>query len=117
MHTLPPIAIVATQRDHCLVVVIEDDGEGLDLDRALEAGGLGIIGMRERAEMLGGTLTIESAPGSGTTVYIQVPLARPLPADRTLLLRPFIRCVHQRPAVVGGSVSPACTPDNKGPRL
>jgi hypothetical protein len=36
--------------------------------------GLGLYGMRERAELLGGRLTVESAPGAGTTVFVQVPL-------------------------------------------
>ena len=34
---------------------------------------LGVFGMRERLEMLGGTLTIESSPGKGTTVKAEVP--------------------------------------------
>ena len=35
--------------------------------------GLGIIGMRERVELLGGTLEVESAPGTGTTIHLQLP--------------------------------------------
>ena len=43
---------------------------------------LGLIGMQERVALLNGTLTIESAPGKGTTVYLQCPARRP-EAERT----------------------------------
>ena len=54
-------------------MIVEDDGRGLDVEEALRSGRLGLLGMRERAEMLGGTLTIESSPGHGTTIYATVP--------------------------------------------
>lgn len=67
-----------------VVLSVEDDGAGFDVDAQLaRAGrgegpsGLGLLGMRERAELLGGTLQIESAPGEGTTVHVEVPLAAP----------------------------------------
>jgi signal transduction histidine kinase len=56
-----------------VVTIIEDDGIGfLDSSPGLE-GHLGLFGMRERIEMLGGTFTIESSPGKGTTVRAEVP--------------------------------------------
>jgi signal transduction histidine kinase len=45
-----------------------------DVQAASESNRLGIIGMRERLELLGGTLEVESEPGAGTTVYARVPL-------------------------------------------
>ena len=57
-------------------LVISDNGKSFDVDRALQAKDnkrLGIIGMRERAEMIGGSFTIESAPGQGTVVSAQIP--------------------------------------------
>lgn len=51
---------------------VTDDGAGFDLDRG--NGGFGLAGMRERAALLGGRVRIESAPGSGTTVRIALPL-------------------------------------------
>jgi signal transduction histidine kinase len=36
---------------------------------------LGLIGMRERVEMVGGTFSVESAPGKGTTVHAQIPFS------------------------------------------
>jgi signal transduction histidine kinase len=56
-----------------VVTIVEDDGVGfLDNSPGLEDH-LGLFGMRERIEMLGGTFTIESSPGKGTTVKAEVP--------------------------------------------
>ena len=41
----------------------------------MQSGRLGLFGMRERAEMLGGTLEVESAADSGTTICLEVPYA------------------------------------------
>jgi len=54
--------------------IIEDDGVGFDEQVAARNGRLGLYGMRERAELLNGTLTIESTPGQGTSIFIEVPL-------------------------------------------
>jgi signal transduction histidine kinase len=68
-----------------LVVDIEDDGQGFDLGGSPHDGRphYGILGIRERAELLGGRATIESAPGKGARVTVRVPLpqreATPLP--------------------------------------
>jgi two-component system, NarL family, sensor histidine kinase UhpB len=50
---------------------VADDGRGFAFDES--EGGLGIAGMRERALLVGGELTIESRPGRGTTVHLTVP--------------------------------------------
>ena len=55
---------------------IADDGKSFDVERTLNDGNnkrLGLVGMRERAEMAGGTLTIESAPEAGTKVFATLP--------------------------------------------
>jgi len=57
---------------------ITDDGRSFDVERVLHAKGnerLGLLGMRERIEMVGGTFGIQSAPGQGTTVRAEIPLA------------------------------------------
>lgn len=59
------------------VLVIEDDGIGFDVDEAFQKGRLGLLGMRERAEMLGGSLTIESQPGQSTRLSVRLPLPPP----------------------------------------
>jgi signal transduction histidine kinase len=70
-----------------LTIEVEDDGVGFDPDemrQPRESGqGLGLLGMRERLALLGGTLTVESQPGKGTRVVIHLPLgAKTLAADR-----------------------------------
>jgi len=56
---------------------VTDDGRGFDPQRALRAGrGLGLRGMQERAMLAGGRLQIESRPGAGTRVILEVPLRR-----------------------------------------
>jgi PAS domain S-box-containing protein len=67
------VDIVLRRQGNRLIAIIEDDGIGLDLEAALAQGRLGIFGMRERAEMLGGTLEVESTPGHGTTIFVKVP--------------------------------------------
>jgi two-component system, NarL family, sensor kinase len=52
---------------------IEDDGVGFD-PSSVPAGRFGLVGMSERARLLGGTLTVESAPGAGTAIDVAVPL-------------------------------------------
>jgi PAS domain S-box-containing protein len=54
-------------------VHINDDGIGFNVDEALENGRLGLFGMRERAEMIGGKLDIQSSPGFGTRLALEVP--------------------------------------------
>lgn len=58
-------------------VVVEDNGCGFDVEAVRQAAGptgrLGLFGMQERAVMFGGTFTIESAAGQGTTIYVEVP--------------------------------------------
>ncbi len=61
-----------------LRVVVADNGRGFDPAVGHQSG-LGLVGMRERAVLLGGTLHIDSAPGNGTRVVLEVPLgARPV---------------------------------------
>jgi PAS domain S-box-containing protein len=59
--------------------IIEDDGRGFDADLAFEAaikaGRLGLVGLRERVQLIGGKLDIESADGRGTTVFVRVPMS------------------------------------------
>lgn len=58
-------------------LIIEDDGAGFAEEEAARPGGdergLGILGMRERTRLLGGTLTITSRPGEGTAIAVTVP--------------------------------------------
>jgi signal transduction histidine kinase len=66
------VSIVLTRRAGEVTALIEDDGRGFDQADARD-GALGLIGMRERLALLGGTLSIESSP-SGTTLVAHLPL-------------------------------------------
>jgi signal transduction histidine kinase len=55
-------------------LTIVDDGHGFVTEAGAQAGSFGLIGMAERARLAGGTLTVMSAPGEGTTLSVQVPL-------------------------------------------
>jgi signal transduction histidine kinase len=68
------VSIVLECYDGWLRIIIEDDGKGFDADLAAKQGKLGLPGMRERVGLLGGTMAIDSAIGTGTTLYIRIPL-------------------------------------------
>jgi two-component system sensor histidine kinase DegS len=57
------------------MVMVEDNGVGFDPKRFQRGNQLGLVGMHERVDALSGTLTVESKPGAGTTVVVEVPIA------------------------------------------
>lgn len=76
-------SVIAERRGGNVVAIIEDDGEGFDVaavERQAAAPGregrsmLGLLGIRERAALLGGTVELECAPGRGTTLFVRIPL-------------------------------------------
>jgi two-component system CheB/CheR fusion protein len=71
------VSVIATQTSEELRIVIEDDGVGFDPEYVARSrrGGqqLGLVGMSERAVLAGGTVTVESEPGRGTTIYLHIP--------------------------------------------
>ena len=68
------VAVLLEHREDGFVLVIEDDGRGFDVAAIRSEGaGLGLINMRERAQLLGGTLEIETDPGKGTSIFLRVP--------------------------------------------
>jgi len=60
--------------DNSLLVQIEDAGRGFDVSKLVAGLSSGVSGIRERAYMLGGSPTIESAPGDGTRITAELPL-------------------------------------------
>ena len=64
------VSILLTRKNGGVALVIEDDGRGFDA--ADPAEGFGLQGMRERVDLLGGTLQVESRVGAGTTVAVEV---------------------------------------------
>jgi signal transduction histidine kinase len=73
------VLVQVSRHDGVLAVEVEDDGQGFDPHQArptaTSLAGIGLLGMRERVELMGGTLTVESAPGAGTRVLISIPVA------------------------------------------
>jgi len=69
----PSVAIVLAKRDGGVSAVVEDDGRGFEPED-VRSDALGLVGMRERIALLGGTLAIESTPGQGTAVIAYLPL-------------------------------------------
>jgi signal transduction histidine kinase len=67
------VSILLVRRNGSASLVIEDDGRGFVPGEA-RADGLGLVGMRERVALHDGRLAIESSPGGGTTLAIEVPL-------------------------------------------
>jgi two-component system NarL family sensor kinase len=70
------IAIHLTPSDDVLSLRVEDDGDGFD-PATISTDRFGVLGMRERARLLGGTLVIESAPGHGTIIDVRIPMVTP----------------------------------------
>jgi two-component system sensor histidine kinase NreB len=72
------VAVILERRDGHIVLIIEDNGIGFALEKSRtltsENNGLGLIGMRERGALIGGNVEIESSVGSGTTIFVRVPL-------------------------------------------
>jgi hypothetical protein len=67
-------SIVARHADEELQLEISDDGRGMDVARSRREH-LGLVGMSERAHMLGGSMEIDSAPGRGTRISVRLPLS------------------------------------------
>jgi signal transduction histidine kinase len=64
-------------------VIIKDDGRGFDVEEAMNTKdrprGLGLLGMRERVELMNGSLNIRSRPGGGTEIDIEIPMEKEIP--------------------------------------
>jgi signal transduction histidine kinase len=71
------VSVLLEQRGDSVIGIVEDDGRGFDVESVLTSGQparLGLHGMQERVAFAGGKLTLESSPGIGTTVFIEIPL-------------------------------------------
>ena len=66
------VDILLEHRGDRVMAMVEDDGVGFHPDDVDRGERFGLQGLRERAEALGGSLTVESAPGSGTTLVVEV---------------------------------------------
>ena len=68
------VSVLVEQRGDKVIAIVEDNGAGFDAKNMNSDRHLGLAGMRERAELLGGQLTIESQPGSGTAIHVEIPI-------------------------------------------
>ena len=73
------VSVILEYQAEQVGLIIEDDGRGFAVERILKKppnaqGNMGLLGMRERAMLAGGTWNIESARGSGTTVFVRIPI-------------------------------------------
>jgi len=71
------IVIRLSEEDDVVKLDIEDDGVGFDPEHAeaIEGRGLGLLGLMERAAIIGGVARVESSPGEGTRVSVRIPVA------------------------------------------
>jgi len=75
------VNVTVGPQDGRIAAMVEDDGAGFDtnpIDGIASHGGVGLLAMHERARMLGGSVTVESSPGEGTVVFIDVPNGPPV---------------------------------------
>ena len=72
------VDINMTQEGAEFVLAISDNGGGI---KGVEKSGLGILGMRERARLVGGTIQIHSVEGNGTTIALRIPMASQIGAS------------------------------------
>jgi len=64
------------------ILEVEDNGTGIDKELILNHNSLGLLGMRERARIIGGRVIVRGTPGRGTTVTIDIPQAKEVKGDR-----------------------------------
>ena len=70
------VSIVLERQRTYLRLAVEDNGVGFDLQAVRDGPRLGLVGIRERAALAGGSVEIETAPNAGTTLYVQIPVQR-----------------------------------------
>ena len=73
----PSVLVRLVERSGRAQLQVIDDGDGFDVAAALQSGGSGLGGMRERVRLYEGQFDVQSAPGHGTRVRVSVPLAAP----------------------------------------
>ena len=76
------VTVAVRRRGKCLVLNVRDNGRGVTPKQALKPSSFGLLGMRERAVLLGGDVTIKSAPREGTGVTMVIPVGNRRSATR-----------------------------------
>ena len=68
------VKVYVTRKIRSLELVVEDDGQGFDQEKAKNHGGLGFLSMDERVRLVRGRIKIQTQPSSGTNVQLQIPI-------------------------------------------
>jgi signal transduction histidine kinase len=68
------VSVLVERRKDDVVAIIEDNGIGFDREKIPSDSRLGLLGMQERAELLGGKLTVESSAKTGTSIFVTIPI-------------------------------------------
>lgn len=72
------VSVALRQADGRIRLVVGDNGTGFDLGLPRKAASFGLVGLRERARLVAGDLTVRSKPGEGTQIDVDIPLSEPL---------------------------------------
>jgi PAS domain S-box-containing protein len=82
------VSVLLERRDGRVALIVEDNGHGYDPEAEVAADsnkGMGVVNMRERAALVGGTFEIESSPGAGVTIFVRLPYKAEPPRGKGLL--------------------------------
>jgi len=70
------VDVHTTKRDGMMILTVHDNGRGIEQTEIADRKSIGLLGMEERAALLGGEFEIKGEPGNGTTVTVRIPMAR-----------------------------------------
>lgn len=70
------VDVLLAEENGALVLTVKDNGRGISEEEIANTRSIGLVGMRERAMLIGGEITLHGAPGLGTTMTLRVPLDR-----------------------------------------
>jgi signal transduction histidine kinase len=79
-------SVIVLRQIRDITMLVEDDGQGFDMPEVQDKGGqcLGLMGMKERVNLLGGSFVVESIPGEGTTIQVRIPLHEEQDVDTSI---------------------------------
>ena len=72
------VLVRLTEQEGRLVMEVADNGRGISLTEMDNTKSMGLLGMRERAALLGGNFNIQGTPGKGTTITVRIPIVNNL---------------------------------------